>query len=132
MRPTSIRLAVIAFVAVLSACQDTASDETVVLQGTAVAGPVCPVEREPPDPDCAERPVAGAEVVVLSVDRGAEVARLTTDASGAFSVTLAPGRYRLVAQPVDGLMAAPGPADVELVLGDPPEPVVLAYDTGIR
>jgi hypothetical protein len=97
-----------------------------------VAGPVCPVEREPPDPACAERPVNGAEVVVLSVDRGTEVARMTTDANGGFSVALAPGRYRLVAQPADGLMAAPGPVDMELVLGDPPEPVVLPYDTGIR
>ena len=32
--------------------------------GTATAGPVCPVERYPPDPACAPRPVAGATITV--------------------------------------------------------------------
>ena len=33
------------------------------VQGKATAGPTCPVERNPPDPQCAERPVAGAVLV---------------------------------------------------------------------
>jgi hypothetical protein len=108
------------------------SADAVLLRGTALAGPTCPVEQDPPDPDCAERPVGGAKVLVLAAETGAEVARLTTDDDGDFSVALPPGRYRLVAQPAAGLMAAPGPVGVELVAGEPSEPVVLAYDTGIR
>jgi hypothetical protein len=100
--------------------------------GTALAGPTCPVERDPPDPDCAERPVAGAELRVVAIEGGAEVATVTTGADGAFSVELPPGRYRVVAQPVAGLMAAPAPVEVTLVAGQSPGPIVLAYDTGIR
>jgi hypothetical protein len=90
------------------------------------------VEQDPPDPACAERPVEGAEVVVLAPPSGDEIARTTTDADGTFSVRLPPGRYRLVAQPAAGLMAAPAPIDVELVAGRAADPVILAYDTGIR
>ena len=49
------------------------------IRGTALAGPICPVEKIPPDPACAPRPVAGAVVVVRDAS-GAEVARTTTGA----------------------------------------------------
>jgi hypothetical protein len=131
-----MRLAMILAVFVLlvcaAACDPSPASDRVILRGTAVAGPTCPVERDPPDPACVERRVIGAEVVVVAADSGAEVARLTTDEAGSFSVTLPLGRYHIVAQPVPGLMAEPAPIDVELVAGKVPEPVVLAYDTGIR
>ena len=57
--------------------------------GMATAGPVCPVERIPPDPACAPRPVAGA-VVVVRDGTGREVARATTAADGRFLVPVAP------------------------------------------
>src|SRR5512146_1016884 len=34
------------------------------LTGIATAGPVCPVERTPPDPSCAPRAVPGARLLV--------------------------------------------------------------------
>jgi hypothetical protein len=125
--------AMLAAVVSLVGCQPAPpGPDGILLRGSALAGPTCPVERDPPDPACAERPVAGAEVRVLAVESGAEVARVTTDADGAFDVELPPGRYRLVAQPVAGLMAAPAPLEVVLAAEQSPEPVVLAYDTGIR
>src|SRR6266550_3737051 len=62
------------------------------VSGRATAGPTCPVERNPPDPACAARPVAGA-VLVIHDRAGAGVARVTTDKDGRFSLTLAPGAY---------------------------------------
>jgi Carboxypeptidase regulatory-like domain len=98
------------------------------IRGIATAGPVCPVVR-PNDPNCADRPVAGATVHVLDAS-GTEVAVLETDLRGTFVVTLAPGRYRVAADPVGGLMHSPKAVDVTvgagLVL------VQLTYDTGIR
>ena len=44
-----------------------------------------PSSRNPPDPACAERPVAGA-VIVVRDGYGAEVARATTAADGTFLV----------------------------------------------
>jgi hypothetical protein len=104
---------------------------TVLLTGTARAEPVCPVEQVPPDPSCAERPVEGAEIVVTDAD-GNVAAEVVTDADGAFTVSLPPGRYTLVPQPVAVAMGTAAPVVVELRLGDAPDPVVISYDTGIR
>ena len=112
-------------------CWPVTSAPAITLDGTAMAGPTCPVVQDPPDPDCAERPVAGAEILVLDAS-GSEVARVTTAADGTFSVSLAAGSYQLVPQPVDGIMLAPGPIGVDLEAGEVPDPVDLAYDTGIR
>ena len=98
------------------------------IRGVALAGPVCPVVR-PGDPNCTDRPVAGATIHVLD-STGTEVAELTTDGAGAFQVALPRGSYRLIADPVEGLMRAPGPVDVEV--GSGASEVDLAYDTGIR
>ena len=123
---------VLAVTLAVPSCWPVAPTDDVVLNGTAVAGPTCPVEQDPPDPDCAERPVAGAEIVVLDAS-GSTVTRLTTGEDGTFMVALEPGSYQLVPQPVEGLMGgAPAPVMVDLAAGEVPDPVLLAYDTGIR
>jgi len=99
--------------------------------GRATAGPVCPVERNPPDPACAERPVAGAVLIVQSAS-GADVARTTTDQSGRFSLSLPPGAYRLVPQPVAGLMGGARPIEFQVKAGQRLPPLEVSYDTGIR
>ena len=98
--------------------------------GVATAGPVCPVERVPPDPDCAPRPVAGATIVIRDAS-GAEVARVTTAADGAFFASLSAGKYLVEPQPVQGLMGAAGSQSVTVVDGVATT-ILLAYDTGIR
>ena len=97
---------------------------------TAAAGPVCPVERVPPDPDCAPRPVAGATVLVLD-GQGKTVATVVLDDKGLASVPLAAGSYVVQAQPANGLMGTPEAQNVSVVAGAM-TPVLLAYDTGIR
>ena len=99
------------------------------MSGVALAGPVCPVETNPPDPECAPRPVIGATLLAIAAS-GEEVPS-TTDANGQFSFVLTPGHYEIVAQPAEGLMGIPAPIQVEVAaaaidLG------VLMYDTGIR
>jgi hypothetical protein len=98
------------------------------IRGTATAGPVCPV-MQPGDQNCADRPVVGAVVHVLDAT-GTEVATLETDSTGAFVVTLPAGRYRVVADPVTGLMRTAPPVDV--TVGSGLAQVELMYDTGIR
>jgi hypothetical protein len=101
------------------------------LRGVVVAGPTCAVVIDPPDPDCADRPVAGAVLVILDAN-GDEVARVTSAADGTFTVALAPGAYRLVPQPVEGLMGTAPELDVLVEMGEPPGELAIAYDTGIR
>jgi len=97
---------------------------------SAVAGPVCPVERVPPDPACAPRPVGGATVLVLD-GQGKTVATVVLDDRGMALVPLPAGSYLVQAQPANGLMGTPEPQTVTVVDGTI-TPVALAYDTGIR
>lgn len=98
--------------------------------GTAAAGPVCPVETNPPDPACAPRKVTSA-VVVFRDAAGAEIARTTTAPDGTYFADLAPGIYIVEAQPVTGLMGTPGPQRVTVDEGVT-STIDLGYDTGIR
>jgi hypothetical protein len=109
---------------------DALPDATGV-RGIVTAGPTCPVVTDPPNPACADRPVAGA-VLVFTDASGAEVARVTSAADGTFAVELAPGAYRLTAAPVDGLMGTPEPMDVGVEADQPMTELTVSYDTGIR
>lgn len=100
------------------------------IRGTASAGPTCPVERIPPDPACAPRPVVGALIVIRDAS-GAEIAQGTTGAGGSYFVEIAPGTYMVEPQPAKGLMGTPGPLPVTVNDGFA-STVDLDYDTGIR
>ena len=111
-----------------TACADPPEAELEVF-GVALAGPVCPVETNPPDPACAPRPVVGAKVLAVS-DSGEEF-ESTTDGDGRFSLLLPPDKYEVIAQPVQGLMGSPTPVEIE-VRSEAIDLGVLEYDTGIR
>lgn len=100
------------------------------VSGYVHAGPVCPVETTPPDPSCADRPVADAVILVRDA-AGDIVGEARSGVAGTFSVDLPPGSYSLVPQPVDGLLGTAG--ELEVVVADGPLPGLdFAYDTGIR
>ena len=106
------------------------SEPQVSVSGSVISGPSCPVVTEPPDPACADRPVADAELVIVDA-AGTEVTRVATDAEGRFSVALEAGEYRIIPQPVAGLMGTA--AEVRVVVDETDVDVgLIAYDTGIR
>lgn len=109
----------------------SATAPTINLAGRLTAGPVCPVERVPPDPACAPRPVAGATLIANDT-AGREAARAVSGTDGRFVLELVAGRYTITAEPVKGLMGAPRPVLVTLTAGVRPAPLELQYDTGIR
>lgn len=109
---------------------DALPDATGV-RGIVTSGPTCPVVTNPPDPSCADRPVSGAVLVVRDAS-GTEVTRVTSAADGSFAVELASGAYRVIAEPVEGLMGTPSPMDVEVEAGQPMTELTVSYDTGIR
>ena len=100
------------------------------IAGVATAGPVCPVEKNPPDPACAPRPVGGA-VLVFGNAAGTEVARTTTAADGTFFAELPAGIYVVTPQPAKGLLGTPGPQSVTVTDGATVR-LDISYDTGIR
>jgi Carboxypeptidase regulatory-like domain len=103
----------------------------VSVAGRVVAGPICPVQRLPPDPACADRPVAGAVLLVTDAG-GTEVGRATSDANGEFAIPLPPGSYLLTPQPVVGLMGTARPIQFTVTAGGSPANLDVTYDTGIR
>jgi hypothetical protein len=125
------QLPILVALAVLVACAPAPTVGEATIHVVAVAGPTCPVESEPPDPECADRPVDGAEIIVQRAD-GDEVARITTDADGEARLAVESGSYLLVPQPVEGLLGTAAPVEVTVREGADPEPVTIAYDTGIR
>jgi len=125
----------VALILLASACAESAgtttSDLTGAVVGTVLAGPTCPVEQEPPDPDCADRPVDGAVIVVM--DAGQELTRVTTGEDGTFEIRLPIGtEYMLVPQSVEGLLETPAAATVILTAVNERIRVTFTYDTGIR
>ena len=105
------------------------ADPRTGITGHATAGPVCPVERVD-DPACDPRPVAGAEIFALDAS-GAVVGSAFSDAGGAFTILVPPGRYVVEGRPVTGVMGTPSPVEVVVDAGSFID-VELGYDTGIR
>ena len=115
----------------LVGCQPPADDATGTLRGEVLAGPVCPVVTEPPDPDCADRPVAGAELVLeVGSGNGGQI-RVIADENGLFELVLTAGPYTLIPQPVEGLLGTAAPVSLEIGAGTTTE-ISVVYDTGIR
>jgi hypothetical protein len=123
----------LATVSGLSSCATARSEvpvEEFPVAGLVTSGPTCPVQQDPPDPTCADRPVPGATMLIRD-SRDDVYSEVTTDADGRFRVELPAGDYVIEPQPVVGLLGTaqaigfavgPGPA-VELTI---------QYDTGIR
>lgn len=64
--------------------------------GVVKSGPTCPVERDPPDPQCADKPYV-TTVVARRADGSAPDTSVRTDADGAFHLALPPGDYNISA-----------------------------------
>jgi hypothetical protein len=130
MRPRLATGFVLLFALLLASCTP-ASGPSYPVGGRAVAGPVCPVERIPPDPACAPRPVVGAVMVITASD-GHEVARTTTDTDGSWTVPLAAGTYTLTPQAVSGLLGRAPPLQFTVSATGASVGLDVTYDTGIR
>lgn len=101
------------------------------IRGTVMAGPTCPVERNPPDPNCADRPVETNISFYRASDPTHGIAYITSDAQGAFQLSLPPGDYIVMAGPYG--VPYPRCADTSATVGPTGyTPIVISCDTGIR
>jgi hypothetical protein len=115
--------ALVVLALVLAACGAAVPANTGI-RGTVLAGPACPGPARIDSP-CPDRPVA----MTIEVVNGSDVAAtVTSDAAGAFSVSLAPGSYTIRSK--SGLPILKSQA-VVVVAGQYAN-VELHADTGIR
>ncbi len=111
-----------------SPAPDTTTDGDSGVRGTALIGPTCPVERDPPDPACADRPYQGSFVVETTA--GARVASFSTAADGSYSVALDPGTY-VIELAAPAFLPSMSPVTVTVV-EDAYATLDLSLDSGIR
>jgi hypothetical protein len=133
MRASRTVFAVVLALLLAAGCateRTTGRVEEFAVTGYAHAGPVCPVQQEPPDPACADRPVAGAVLLVLD-DAGDTIGEIRTDANGRFESRLPAGNYTLVPQPVEGLLGTAPSQTFSTGPGLAPA-LDVPYNTGIR
>lgn len=95
--------------------------------GTITSGPTCPVQHDPPDPKCADKPYVGT-VKAYRSDTKALVKAFTTTSNGTYLVALPPGVYYLTTN-----IGLPGTRsrDIE-VKADTFTQADIVFDTGIR
>jgi hypothetical protein len=95
-------------------------------------GPTCPVERIPPDPNCAERAYGDAKVDIRLKSSGTLAERLVSDATGSFRVDIAPGTYTITAGPKTGGFLPRCNETEVVVTANKVTNVDIFCDTGIR
>ncbi len=123
----------------LTACQPQGSGGMVpqlvqpgILQGHVSIGPLTPVQREGvPTPTVSADVYAAQQIMVYQPDGKTVVTRITPDAKGDYSVTLAPGQY-VVNVAKQGIQRARDlPATVTIESGMTAR-LDISIDTGIR
>lgn len=67
------------------------------IRGTVLLGPTCPVQRIPPDPNCADKPYQTTILIFRASDPAKAMMSVDSGADGKFSASLPPDAYTLVA-----------------------------------
>lgn len=98
------------------------------ISGRVTLSPICPVERVPPEPQCAPKPYQ-TKVEVFSSESGKLVKSIQSGSDGIFSVTLPLGFYKIEAG-TDTVH--PSCAPVAIHLQTVTTTVDISCDTGIR
>ncbi len=102
------------------------------VSGRVLLGPVCPVERTPPDPACAPKPFEST-IDVWSTVTGSAYQPVPTDAAGEFRLSLPPGPYALQVSARKDASLFPRCDDVAIVVvAKKSQNVIVNCDTGIR
>lgn len=98
-----------------------------IIKGTITLSPICPVERMPPDPNCAPK---GYQTTVSAIKDGKLVTTTTSNINGEYRFTLAPGTYQI--EPKGGPMLPRCISMSVVVKIDSNKTLDFSCDTGIR
>ncbi len=99
------------------------------IRGTVLLGPTCPVLRDPPDPQCADKAYT-TTIQVYRAGFSAVVATGKSGVTGTFEISLQPGTYTVVAS---GGTMLPRCSSVEAVVSQAKYSTIrISCDTGIR
>lgn len=101
------------------------------ISGTVLLGPTCPVMRNPPDPQCADKPYA-TSLEVTTVDGTKVITRFSSDTQGKFKVNVPPGEYIIRSIPTNNFYPRCGTSETIRVKLHEFTNAPVSCDTGIR
>jgi len=101
------------------------------ITGIALLGPMCPVEKIPPDPKCADRPYK-TDLVATSPGGTQIFQQFSSDINGKFSVDLPPGDYIIESVPDGKIFSHCQSQGAIAVEKNKYTNITLHCDTGIR
>jgi len=105
--------------------------KTGTISGRVTMGPTCPVERVPPEPGCAPKPLA-TSINIREVGKQKISKTIQSDSSGAFKTALSVGSYELETFNNNGAILPRCEKVTVLVKEDQNSIVDISCDTGIR
>jgi len=79
----------------ISGCDKQYTQETGFLEGIISIGPLCPVEKDPPDPDCLPtyETFKAYPVSIWTSDGKRKITRINPALDGSYRIELVPGSY---------------------------------------
>jgi hypothetical protein len=115
-------------------CDKKKTPDKGFLEGTISIGPICPVEKIPPDPAClpTAETYKAYPVYVFSADGKNKILQLQPSLEGIFSSELPPGNYLIVLEKAQNIIGGSNlPAEVSITSQDKTL-FNINIDTGIR
>ena len=114
--------------------QEFNNGENGFLKGVISIGPLCPVQRIPPDPAClpTAETYKAYPVVIRTPDGGKKVVQINPELNGSFSVELSFGNYLVALENNQNRIGSSNlPATISIIAGDTTF-LNIDIDTGIR
>lgn len=103
------------------------------ISGSVMLGPTCPVEREPPDPNCADRPYShSGKFNVIKTSTEQIVQTFNSNALGKFFVEVPVGEYIIRRASNVNIFPHCDDTGVIKVMANSDTDTVISCDTGIR
>ena len=129
-----IRTASLALLIYISSCEKKSAHETGFLEGVISIGPICPVEKNPPDPGClpTAETYQAYPVGIWSANGSRKTEQIAPALDGSYRAELAPGNYRVILEKEQyGIGGSNLPVDISIFAGNTTL-LNISIDTGIR
>ncbi len=118
----------------ISGCQKQVNLDDGILQGKISIGPICPVERIPPDPGClpTAETYKAYPVSVWTSNGKRKIAQIDPALDGSFKIELKPGKYMVILEREYNRIGSSNlPVEV-LIFSNNKTLLNIDIDTGIR
>jgi len=118
----------------ISGCDKRMTQETGYLEGVISIGPICPVERVPPDPTClpTAETYKAYPVSIFTSDGKRKIIQLNPSLDGSFSTELPLGNYLVILERAQNFIGGSNlPVEVSISTQDKTL-LNINIDTGIR